>query len=111
VLAIFGSVDSVFVYMSIRWFRTQHPQPVLAGGEGSGLAPAMLRAFFINLIAFSAFGALLVWLRYLLERKQQRVEELHAMAATGGARCCCAIYILFILRPGSSMECILSSWE
>jgi heme exporter protein C len=86
VLAVFGSVDTVFVYMSIRWFRTQHPQPVLAGGENSGLEPAMLHAFFINLIAFSAFGALLVWLRYLIERKQQRVEELHAMAAVGGAR-------------------------
>ncbi|HTD24376.1 MAG TPA: cytochrome c biogenesis protein [Terriglobales bacterium] len=86
VLAIFGSVDTGFVYMSIRWFRTQHPQPVLAGGPGSGLDPAMLHAFFINLIAFSAFGALLVWVRYLLERQQQRVEELHALAAVGGAR-------------------------
>jgi heme exporter protein C len=86
VLAVFGSVDTVFVYMSIRWFRTQHPQPVFFGGKDSGLAPAMLHAFLINFIAFFAFGALLIWMRYLLERKQQRVEELHAMAAAGGAR-------------------------
>src|SRR6185312_69880 len=37
VLAIFGAVDVVFVYMAIRWFRTQHPQPVIGGGEGSGI--------------------------------------------------------------------------
>ena len=86
VLAVFGSVDVVFVYMSIRWFRTQHPQPVLFGDKESGLAPAMLHAFLINLLAFFAFGALLVWMRYLLERQQQRVEELHALAAVGGAR-------------------------
>ena len=85
VLAVFGSVDSAFVYMSIRWFRTQHPQPVLGGSEDSGLAPPMLHAFFINLIAFTALGALLVWMRYLLERKQQRLEELHTLAAVGGA--------------------------
>jgi len=86
VLAIFGSVDSAFVYMSIRWFRTQHPQPVLFGDKDSGLAPEMLHAFLINLIAFFAFAALLIWLRYLLVRQQQRVEELHALAAVGGAR-------------------------
>ncbi len=38
-LGIFGFVDVPIVYMAIRWFRTQHPQPVIGGGEGSGLAP------------------------------------------------------------------------
>src|SRR5512138_3722617 len=28
-LAVFGAVDVIFVYMAIRWFRTQHPQPVM----------------------------------------------------------------------------------
>src|SRR5208282_831316 len=31
-LAIFGFVDVPIVYMSIRWFRTQHPSPVIGGG-------------------------------------------------------------------------------
>ena len=39
VLAIFGFVDVPIVYMSIRWFRTQHPSPVMGGGENSGLDP------------------------------------------------------------------------
>lgn len=84
-LAIFGSIDTGFVYMSIRWFRTQHPQPVLMGDQNSGLAPEMLHAFLVNIMAFLALAALLIWMRYLLERKQQRVEELHALAAVGGA--------------------------
>ncbi len=86
VLAVFGSVDVFFVYVSIRLFRTNHPQPVFFGDKDSGLAPEMLHAFLVNLAAFFAFGALLVWLRYLLERKQQRLEELHTLAAVGGAR-------------------------
>ena len=40
-LAIFGFVDVPIVYMTIRWFRTQHPSPVIGGGEDSGLDPGM----------------------------------------------------------------------
>ncbi len=36
--AIFGFVDVPIVYFSIRWFRTQHPSPVIGGGPDSGLA-------------------------------------------------------------------------
>lgn len=85
VLSIFGSLDVVFVYMSIRWFRTQHPQPVMGPG-GGGLAPGMGFALLSNFVAFLAYGALLVWIRYRLERRRQLVEERHALAAVGEAR-------------------------
>ena len=45
--------------MSIRWFRTQHPSPVMGGGE-FGLAPAMLQAFLWNLLAFTCSASLCV---------------------------------------------------
>jgi heme exporter protein C len=85
VLSVFGSLDVVFVYMSIRWFRTQHPQPVMGPG-GGGLAPAMGQALLANFVAFLAMGALLVWVRYTLERRRQWLEERYAMSAVGGAR-------------------------
>src|SRR5690349_53145 len=47
-LAIFGFFDVPFVYLSIRIFRTQHPQPVMGGGENSGLDPVMAHAFLWN---------------------------------------------------------------
>lgn len=84
VLAIFGAVDVVFVYMAIRWFRTQHPQPVIGGGEGSGIDPRMLHALLSNWAAFLALGAMVLWLRYRLERLRQEVEEAHAMKAIAG---------------------------
>ena len=80
-LAIFGFVDVPLVYMSIRWFRTQHPQPVIGGGEGSGIHPAMLHALLINFLAFSVFAIVLIWLRYRLEIMEQQVESAYATRA------------------------------
>jgi len=81
VLAVFGFVDVIFVYMSIRWFRTQHPQPVIGGGEGSGIHPDMLFALLANFAAFLAFALLVVWVRYRLERIRHSLDEFHALAA------------------------------
>jgi heme exporter protein C len=81
VLATFGAANVIFVYMAIRWFRTQHPQPVVGGGEGSGIDPVMLHALLWNFAAFLALGLLLLWLRYRLERIRQQVEEAHALRA------------------------------
>jgi len=83
-LAVFGFIDVVFVYMAIRWFRTQHPQPVVGGGQGSGLHPAMLHALLMNFLAFAMYAGLLLWLRYKLERTSHLVEEAHAARAIAG---------------------------
>jgi len=87
VLAIFGALDVPLVYFSIWFFRTQHPQPVIGGG--GSIDPRMLHAFFINLIAFSCFGALVCWSRYKFELVKRAVEErqaLEALMETRGSR-------------------------
>ncbi len=78
-LAVFGFIDVPIVYLSIRYFRTQHPQPVVGGGEGSGIDPVMLKALLVNWLAFMALAIIVVSLRYGLERLRQKVEELHAL--------------------------------
>jgi len=82
-LAIFGFIDVPIVYLSIRYFRTQHPQPVIGGGEGSGLDPAMAKALLVNWLAFMVFAAIVVALRYRLERLRQQVEEMHLLRQEG----------------------------
>jgi heme exporter protein C len=81
VFAIFGFLDVPIVYMSIRWWRTQHPQPVIGGGPNSGLAPAMRLPTYSNVVAFLAFAALVVWFRYSVAMAERRVEEDAALKA------------------------------
>jgi heme exporter protein C len=82
VLGIFGALDVPIVYMSNRWWRTQHPSPVFGGGEGSGIKdPTMLHAFGWNVLAWMAWGILILILRFLVERRQQRIAEAEAEAA------------------------------
>lgn len=76
VFGILGAVDVPIVYMSNRWWRTQHPAPVMGGGEGSGLDPQMRIAFLTTLLAFTLFYFYLWRIRCDLERTQEIVETL-----------------------------------
>jgi heme exporter protein C len=80
-LAIFGALCVPFVYFSIWFFRTQHPQPVMGGG--GSIDPRMLHVLLINWLAFSCFAFLVCWSRYRLEKVQRDVEQAHAMASLG----------------------------
>jgi heme exporter protein C len=81
VLGIFGALDVPIVYMSNRWWRTQHPAPVFGGGEGSGMDPVMKHALGWNLLAWFAWGLLILALRYRVERQQQKYDVEEAQAA------------------------------
>jgi heme exporter protein C len=92
-LAVLGALCIPFVYFSIWFFRTQHPQPVMGGG--GSIDPRMLHALLINWLAFSCFAFLVCWSRYRLEKLQRDVDAAHAMEslmdphmphATGDAR-------------------------
>jgi heme exporter protein C len=87
-LAVFGFIDVPIVYLSIRYFRTQHPQPVIGGGPGTGLDPAMAKALVVNWLAFMVLAGIVIALRYRLELLRQQVEEEHLLreeTADGGA--------------------------
>jgi heme exporter protein C len=73
VLNIFGALDVPIVYMSNRWWVGQHPRPVFGGDPGSGMDPAMLPAFGWNVLAWLAWGLLILTLRYHVERKSQKL--------------------------------------
>jgi heme exporter protein C len=63
VVGIIGFVDVPIDYMAIRWWRTQHPQPVMAGGEGSGIDPRMWVTLLVT------WGAFLCLFSYLLRQR------------------------------------------
>ena len=71
VLAIFAAIDIPICFMSIRWWRTQHPAPVFGGSAESGIDKHMLPAVFWNLAAWAMWGAFVLGLRYAIERRRQ----------------------------------------
>ncbi len=81
VFAIVGFVDVPIVYMANRLWRTLHPQPVILGGSGSGLEPAMRFAFLFSIVTFICLFVFLLLLRLRLERTRLEAENLkHEMA-------------------------------
>jgi heme exporter protein C len=81
VLGIFGALDVPIVYMSNRWWRTQHPAPVFGGSQGSGMDPSMLGPFLWNMLAWFAWGVLILGMRYAVERHHQKIATAEAQAA------------------------------
>jgi heme exporter protein C len=80
VYGIFAFLDVPLVYMSIRWWRTQHPQPVIGGGSGSGLDPTMRAVLFFSWAALLALMTLLIRQRYVLEKLRHEIAELRLEA-------------------------------
>jgi heme exporter protein C len=76
IFGIFAYLDVPLVYFSIRLWRTQHPQPVILGGSGSGINAVMLRVLLLCWAALMALMVLLVRQRYRLERLRHETEEL-----------------------------------
>jgi heme exporter protein C len=74
VVCLLGMADVPLVYMANRLFRTQHPSPVIGGGQGSGLDPRMYIA-----LGFGVFTMLLLWSCVLLIRR--RVARLERASA------------------------------
>lgn len=81
VVGVIGFVDVLIDYMAIRWWRTQHPQPVVLGGPQSGLDPRMLTTLLVAVVAFTILFFLLVRVRLRLAVMRRELSEIrHALA-------------------------------
>jgi heme exporter protein C len=61
VFGIIGFLDVPIVYMSIRWWRTIHPQAVIYSKSGR-LDPVMLKTLLITIIGFTFLYLLVIML-------------------------------------------------
>src|SRR6202044_2967297 len=76
VFGIFASLDMPLVYVSNRLWRTQHPQPVILGGEGSGLQATMAYTLVLCMVAVCGVMILVLRDRYRLELMRNELAEL-----------------------------------
>jgi heme exporter protein C len=63
--------------MSTRWFRTQHPAPVLTTG---GLAPGMALPLTGMMVAFALLGTALLMVRLHQENMRREIDSLRRQA-------------------------------
>src|SRR5246500_3289964 len=80
VFGIFAFLDVPLVSFSNRLWRTQHPQPVILGGPGSGLEPRMRVSYLLMWGALTGLLILLLGARYKLEALRANVEDLRREA-------------------------------
>ncbi len=75
VFGIFAFLDAPLVYVSNRLWRTQHPQPVILGGNNSGLDPMIGKVLLLCVIAVMGLMILVLLDRYRLEQLRQEFDE------------------------------------
>ncbi|HWR54138.1 MAG TPA: cytochrome c biogenesis protein CcsA [Bryobacteraceae bacterium] len=78
VLSIFAFADVPIIFFSIRWWRTQHPQPVIGGG--GSMDPAMLAMLFLNWVPLLLLAVVLVMVRMRQEQAQREIDALRRYA-------------------------------
>lgn len=67
VVGIVGALDIPLIHLSVIWFRSLHPQPVVAKPEGPSLPGDMLTLLMVSLLTFTILFAGMFLLRYALE--------------------------------------------
>ena len=78
VFSIFAFIDVPIVIFSIKWWRTQHPQPVFWGG--GSFPPDWAAVFGWQVLAVMLVGVVLTAVRLRQEQFQREIDSLRRMA-------------------------------
>ncbi|MEX2584304.1 MAG: cytochrome c biogenesis protein CcsA [Gemmatimonadota bacterium] len=76
ILAIIGALDLPLIHMSVYWFDTVHPEPVMMNPEGPTADFEIGITIGASVTAFTIFFFGILLYRYGLERLQRQVEFL-----------------------------------
>jgi heme exporter protein C len=78
VIGVIAALDVPIIHLSVQWWRTLHPQPVVlrAGDIGGGLPGSMFVTLLVSLAAFTLLLATLILARYRLAQLEDEVESL-----------------------------------
>lgn len=75
VVGIVGALDIPLIHLSVVWFRSLHPQPVVLKPEGPTLHPDMLATLFTGIGAYTFLFLGLMAYRYALEGASRRAAR------------------------------------
>jgi heme exporter protein C len=75
VLGIVAFLDVPIVYLSVKWWRTLHPEQVIVTENGPQLPAAMLVALFVGLIAMTFVFVYFVRLRLTINSLEDQIKR------------------------------------
>lgn len=83
VLGIVGAVDVPIIHMSVQWWRSLHPEPVVLNSSGPNLPDAMLWTLLVCFLGFTLLFVHLLIQRVTVERARDLLadRELDALLA------------------------------
>jgi len=87
VVGIVGFLDIPLIHLSVRWWRTLHPKPIVMNAQGPQLPPEMLTTLLVTLVAFTLLAASFIAIRAEIERLRDLAAMLRRRAqAREGSR-------------------------
>lgn len=81
VVGIIGFIDVPIIHMSVRWWRTLHPEPIVTQTGGPAMPDTMLYTMGVALLAFTLFFAFLVYQKLLIEQSRDELNDYHLAEA------------------------------
>jgi heme exporter protein C len=78
VLALVGVVDVPIIYLSVQWWRGQHPT-AMVGVPEAALPPSAVQTLMVALVTFTLLYAFLMVQVYQLQRLQTLAQRLRAI--------------------------------
>ena len=83
VVGIIGFLDIPVIHQSVTWWRSLHPEPIVAASGGPAMPASMLIAVFINIGAFTLLYLCLLRMRAQVELLRRNVRGLRQRALEG----------------------------
>jgi heme exporter protein C len=80
ILGVVGAADIPIIHMSVQWFRTQHPKPVVLKPEGPTAAPEMVQTLLVSMLGLTLLFFSLLLARLVVEKLSRRLEAAQVAA-------------------------------
>src|SRR5690606_27257384 len=85
ILSLVAAADVPLIHMSVYWFRTQHPKPVVMNPEGPTASAEIVQTLLFSTLAFTVVFAGLLLYRYGVERVARHIDHLRVNGTEGRA--------------------------
>ena len=81
IVGIIGFIDVPIVHMSVRWWRTLHPDPIVARADGPDLPMSMWYTVLYCIVVFTVLALFLVRQRLQIEELRESLVDLRTTSS------------------------------